>query len=95
LLEVRARLALGHHEKALKRIGEIRQQLPVWSALSVTEARVWLALGKPEEAARVCRQGLEHRPGQRRLLALLGEGHQELLERPDPLDPALEGRWFL
>lgn len=95
LLEVRARLALGHHEKALKRIDEIREHLPVWPALSVTEARVWLALGKPEEAARVCRRGLEHRPRQRRLLALLGSGHQEVLERPDPLDPDLVGRWFL
>ncbi|MGE0490738.1 MAG: tetratricopeptide repeat protein [Vulcanimicrobiota bacterium] len=95
LLEVRARLALGHHEKALQRVEEIREGVPVWPALSVTEARVWLALGKPEEAARVCRQGLEQRPRQRRLLALLGAGHQEVLERPDPLDPALVGRWFL
>lgn len=83
-------------EAALAQYGELRAQFPSWPSPLLFEAQALEALDRREEAAALCREGLEVRPDHVLLHALLlrldpaAEASRERLRtlRPDLEDPA-------
>lgn len=73
-LELAARLAVarGDAERALERIGRLRELRPDHPGLRAEEARIYLAQGRPADAAGLLRRAIARRPEDARLHALLG-----------------------